>query len=60
MEAKMLHLIDILEKDRQAIEGNMLRIMAEIKTLQAEYKSLDASRENVIYVINQLEEASDG
>ena len=56
----MLHLIDILEKDRQAIEGNMLRIMAEIKTLQAEYKSLDASRENVIYVINQLEEASDG
>jgi hypothetical protein len=60
MEAKMLQLIDILEKDRQAIEGNMLRIMAEIKTLLAEYKSLDASRENVIYVINQLEEASDG
>ena len=52
----MLSLIDSLVKDRQIVEGNMLRIAAEIKALQAQYKRLDSDRENLIYAINQLEE----
>jgi hypothetical protein len=56
----MLSLIDSLVKDRQIIEGNMLRIAAEIAALQAQYKRLDRDRENLIYAINQLDEVADG
>lgn len=54
----MLHLIDSIERDRQMVEGEMLRIAAEIKSLQERYKRLDRDRENLIYAINQLEEAA--
>ena len=56
----MLSLIDSLVKDRQIIEGEMLRIAAEIKALQTQYKRLDRDRENLIYAINQLDEVADG
>ena len=51
----MLSLIDSLVKDRQMIEGEMLQIAAQIKTLQERYKRLDSHRENMIYAINELE-----
>jgi hypothetical protein len=57
--AQMLSLIDSLVKDRQMIEGEMLQIAAQIKTLQERYKRLDSHRENMIYAINQLEEVVD-
>lgn len=56
----MLSLIDSLVKDRQIVEGKMLRIAAEIKALQDEYKRLDSTRENLIYAINELDEVLDG
>jgi hypothetical protein len=58
--AQMLSLIDSLVKDRQIVEGNMLRIAAEIAALQEQYKRLDRDRENLIYAINQLDEVADG
>lgn len=56
----MLHLLDSIVKDRQMVEGKMLRVAAEIKTLQERYKRLDRDRENLIHAINQLEDAIDG
>jgi uncharacterized protein YlxW (UPF0749 family) len=58
--AQMLSLIDSLVKDRQMVESEMLRIDAEVKKLQAQYKRLDSDRENLIYAINQLDEVADG
>ena len=52
----MLSLIDSLERDRQFVEGEMLRIAAEIKSLQERYKRLDRDRENLIHAVYQLEE----
>lgn len=54
----MLHLIDILEKDRQIVDGKLSRILIEIKALQERYKQLDSDRENLIYAINHLEETT--
>lgn len=56
----MLHLLDSIVKDRQVVEGEMLRVAAEIKTLQERYKRLDRDRENLIHAINQLEDALNG
>jgi hypothetical protein len=54
----MLHLIDILEKDRQIVDGKLSHILSEIKALQERYKRLDSDRENLIYAINHLEEVT--
>lgn len=54
----MLHLIDILEKDRQMVDGKMSRILIEIKALQERYKRLESDREELIYAINHLEEVT--
>ena len=51
----MLHLIDTIEKDRQIIDAKMSTILSQIKDLQREYKSLEKTRENLTYAINQLE-----
>lgn len=54
----MLHLIDILEKDRQIVDGKLSRILIEIKALQERYKRLESDREELIYAINHLEEVT--
>jgi hypothetical protein len=58
MEPQMLHLIDILEKDCQIVDGKLSRILIEIKALQDQYKRLESDREDLIYAINHLEEVT--